>query len=81
MRDTKAQFVNRFLGHDPEPGVRERGDGAGRAADGDRGGAGEDHEEPGVAADGVRTVSRQEGARDQKHRAADTRGPPQGNSR
>ena len=43
--------------------------------------AGEDHEEPRAAAHGLRAVPRQEGARDQEHRAPDARGSPEGNSR
>ena len=80
-KDTKTLFVYRSLGHDLEPGLRVRGDGTGRATDGDRGGAGQDHEESGASSDGVGTVPRQKGARDQEHRASDTRGPPEGNSR
>ena len=43
--------------------------------------AGEDHEEPGLVAHGLRTVPRQEGARDQVHRPPDPGGTPQGHTR
>ena len=70
-----------FLGDDPQPRVRERGDGPGRSADRDRRGPGQDHEERRPAANCVGAVPRQEGARDQEHRPADARGPPQGHPR
>jgi len=38
--------------------------------------SGQNHEERGLASDGVGTVPGQEGARDQEHRLADTRGSP-----
>ena len=43
--------------------------------------SGENYEESRVAAHGLRAVPRQEGARDQVDRPADSGGPPQGHPR
>lgn len=76
-----TSFFVPLPGDDAEPRLRVGGDGAGRPADRDRRGTGQDHEEPGPAADGVGAVPRQEGARDQEHRPPDPRGTPQGHPR
>lgn len=68
-----------WTGDDPEPDVRDGGDVAGGAADGDRSGAVQDHEGCRVAADGLRAVLGEERQRDQVNSAANSWGSSQSN--
>lgn len=72
VRDGRAAVVAR--GDDPESGLRERGDGPGRAVDRHRGRPMQDHEGRRASVDRQRAVPRQERQRDQVHHTVDPRG-------